>query len=58
MSEESTQTLEQPQTQPPGVQVLLDERELRSLYANAYRIAYDPTAKEYRVALTSLTYRE
>src|ERR1044072_2625131 len=26
------------QQQPPGVQVLLDERELRSLYANAYRI--------------------
>ena len=38
MSEESTQTLEQPQTQPPGVQVLLDERDLRSVYANAYRI--------------------
>lgn len=25
-------------TQPQGVQVLLDERELRSVYANAYRI--------------------
>ena len=37
MSEESTQTLEQTQ-QPQGVQVLLDERELRQVYANAYRI--------------------
>src|SRR5213076_742275 len=27
-----------PEQQPQGVQVLLDERELRSVYANAYRI--------------------
>ncbi len=36
---EDIQTQSDPGTQSPqGVQVLLDERELRSVYANAYRI--------------------
>jgi hypothetical protein len=35
MSEESPTTPEQ--AQQPGVQVLLDERELRTIYSNAYR---------------------
>ena len=32
------QTQSDPAQNPQGVQVLLDERELRSVYANAYRI--------------------
>jgi hypothetical protein len=35
MSEESPTTPDQ--AQPQGVQVLLDERELRTIYSNAYR---------------------
>ena len=38
MAEDTTSTPEMVTQQPQGVQVLLDERELRSLYANAYRI--------------------
>ena len=34
----SEETQIAPEQQPQGVQVLLDERELRSVYANAYRI--------------------
>lgn len=34
MSEETPAT---PEQQPQGVQVLLDERELRTIYSNAYR---------------------
>ena len=35
--EQDTQQPQQP-GQQPGVQVLLDERELRTIYSNAYRI--------------------
>jgi len=38
MAEDTTSTPDMGTQQPQGVQVLLDERELRSLYANAYRI--------------------
>src|SRR5947207_2890036 len=35
---EATQAQAQPGTQQQNVQVLLDERELRTIYSNAYRI--------------------
>jgi hypothetical protein len=40
--EEVSGTPEQAVQQPQGVQVLLDERELRMLYTNAYRIHTAP----------------
>jgi hypothetical protein len=42
MSEESTVAGGETVQQPQGVQVLLDERELRLLYTNAYRIHTAP----------------
>ena len=43
MAEETTPETQSPATgQQPGVQVLLDERELRTTYTNAYRIHTAP----------------
>lgn len=43
MAEElNDQQVQQPEQQGQGVQVLLDERELRTLYTNAYRIHTAP----------------
>lgn len=42
MSEETQGQMQQPDQQQQSVQVLLDERELRTLYTNAYRIHTAP----------------
>ena len=38
MADEIQPTTQQGEGQQPGVQVILDEREMRTLFANAYRI--------------------
>ena len=38
MSEEATQPPQGTEGQPQGVQVVLDEREMRTVFSNAYRI--------------------
>jgi hypothetical protein len=49
MSEETTTPADQPQQQQQQIQVMVDERDMRTIYANSYRI--NPTNDEVVIDL-------